>query len=206
VVSSPQPPLPEPSPQPLATVSPPPPTPGIDVLSPPLEAALTRLARMIRAVGARHGLLDQDLDALLQDVRIRVWRAHPTGESIAQLPTSYVYRVAMTAAVDLVRKRRREHDREPAIEEAPSAALASRVHTDEAALASDLGDAIARALASMIEARRVVVRMHLIGYERSEMSALLGWSDDKVRNLLYRGLQDLRERLTHAGYRWPEDG
>lgn len=177
-----------------------------DALSLPLEAALTRLARMIRSVGARHGMADHELDALLQDVRIRVWRAHPTSESIAQLPTSYVYRVAMTAAVDLIRKRRREQEREPPLAEAPLVAMATRAGADEAALASDLGDAIARALESMIEARRVVVRMHLHGYERAEMSGMLGWSEDKVRNLLYRGLQDLRERLTRAGYRWPEDG
>lgn len=60
-------------------------------------------------------------------------------------------------------------------------------------------------LERMVEARRVVVRMHLSGYEREEIIALLGWSDAKVRNLLYRGLQDLRERLTRAGYRWPEE-
>ena len=112
---------------------PPPP----DTFSPQIEATLVRLERLVRAAGARHGVLDDEAEGLLQDVRIRLWRAHTDSEEIARLPTSYVYRTAATAAEETI--------------------------------------------------------------------SLLGWSDAKVRNLLYRGLQDLRERLTQAGYRWPEE-
>ncbi len=54
---------------------------------------------------------------------------------------------------------------------------------------------IARAVDALPEARRAVVRMHLAGYERGEIAALLGWTDGKTRNLLYRGLADLRALL-----------
>jgi len=140
----------------------------------------------------------------MQEVRIRLWQAHANSEEIGRLPTSYVYRTATTAALDLVRRRRRHEDREPTLDTAPTAALVSRSGADADLLASDLGAAIMRELNTMVEARRVVVRMHLAGYEREEMTSLLGWSDAKVRNLLYRGLQDLRERLTRAGYQWPD--
>lgn len=166
---------------------------------------LSRLRRLVRATGLRHGVGDDDAGALLQEVRIRLWRAHSNSEEIGRLPTSYIYRTAITAALDLVRKRRRNEDREPSLDTAPTAALVSRTAADAEVLASDLGAAIMRELNTMVEARRVVVRMHLAGYEREEMTSLLGWSDAKVRNLLYRGLQDLRERLTKAGYRWPEE-
>lgn len=180
-------------------------SPDPDSFSAPIEAALARLERLVRSAGARHGIGDDELGALLQDVRIRLWRAHTDSEEISRLPTSYVYRTATTAALDLIRRRRRNEAREPPIESAPAAALVSRTSADDEVLASDLGAAIMRELNTMVEARRVVVRMHLSGYEREEIISLLGWSDAKVRNLLYRGLQDLRERLTRAGYRWPEE-
>jgi RNA polymerase sigma factor (sigma-70 family) len=159
---------------------------------------------MIRAAGARFGVGDDDIDTLMQDVRIRLWRSRGESEEIAALPTSYVYRTAMAAAVDLVRTRRRGDGRSVSLDSIET--LAARGETDAALLASDLGAAVARALEDLVEARRIVVRLHLSGYERAEIVELLGWSNAKVRNLLYRGLQDLRERLVRAGYRWPDDG
>lgn len=179
--------------------------PHPDSFSLQIEAVLKRLSRMVRATGVRHGIGDDDVNDLMQEIRIRLWRAHPDSEEIGRLPTSYVYRTAITAALDLVRRRRRNEEREPSLDTAPTAALVSRSGADHDALASDLGAAIMRELNTMVEARRVVVRMHLAGYEREDITSQLGWSDAKVRNLLYRGLQDLRERLTRAGYRWPED-
>lgn len=176
-----------------------------DSFSPQLEATLAKLGRLVRAAGAKLGVGDDELTALFQEVRIRLWRAHGESEEIERLPTSYVYRTATTAALDIVRQRRRHSEREPSIDTAPTSALVSRGSADDEVLASDLGAAITRELETMVEARRVVVRMHLSGYPREEIMSILGYSDAKVRNLLYRGLQDLRERLMKAGYRWPED-
>ena len=58
---------------------------------------------------------------------------------------------------------------------------------------------ILEAVAGLPEARRVPVRMHLAGYSRNEIAAALGWSEPKTRNLIYRGLADLRERLLARG-------
>lgn len=173
--------------------------------TPMLDALLARLGRMVRAVGGRHALGADEIDALVQEVRIRIWRAHPESEEIERLPTSYVYRTAMAAAIDLLRQRRRHVERAAPLEEAGAVTAGSAATADAAVLAAELGAAIDRALASMVEARRVVVRMHLAGYGREEMVAMLGWPDGKVRNLLYRGMDDLRERLVRAGYRWPEE-
>ena len=49
------------------------------------------------------------------------------------------------------------------------------------------------------EPRNVVVRLHLSGYHRDEIAQLLGWTEPKVRNLLYRGLEDLRALLLARG-------
>jgi DNA-directed RNA polymerase specialized sigma24 family protein len=68
-----------------------------------------------------------------------------------------------------------------------------------------LAATVHRAIGMLAESRRAVVRMHLAGYEREEIAQLLGWSEAKTRNLLYRGLADLRQVLeswgTHPGAR-----
>jgi RNA polymerase sigma-70 factor (ECF subfamily) len=63
----------------------------------------------------------------------------------------------------------------------------------------ELQEQIARAVESLIPARRSVVRMYLAGYSREEIADVLGWTEAKTRNLLYRGLADLRDRLTAMG-------
>jgi RNA polymerase sigma-70 factor (ECF subfamily) len=37
--------------------------------------------------------------------------------------------------------------------------------------------------------------MHMAGYHRNEIAELLGWTEAKTRNLLYRGLSDLKAKL-----------
>ncbi len=175
-------------------------------LSHSLEALLVRFGRMLRSVGARQGVPDDDLDALVQEVRVRLWQAQRKSEEIERLPTSYVYRTAMAAAVDMVRKRRRSWSREGGIESVAAGNVAAITRTDDSLMAADLGKAIASALATMPEARAIIVRLHLAGYERDEITSLLGRSEGSVRNLLYRGMQDLRDHLVREGYRWPEGG
>ena len=51
----------------------------------------------------------------------------------------------------------------------------------------------------MIESRRRVVRLYLLGYESREIARMLDWTGAKTRNLLSRGLADLRHRLDQQG-------
>ena len=166
-----------------------------DGLSPALEHLVARFSRMVRSVGARHGLSEADLDEVVQDVRIRLWRSGATSEQIAALGASYIYRTAATAALDLLRRRR-----------AHGAVLTDSLDTHAERLVAeprapgelamhDLEQRVAEALSSIPLSRRAVVRMYLSGYEREEIADLLGWSEAKTRNLLYRGLADLRARL-----------
>jgi RNA polymerase sigma factor (sigma-70 family) len=67
---------------------------------------------------------------------------------------------------------------------------------------SELSQQVARAIDDIPASRRPVVRMYLAGHPREEIADLLGWSEAKTRNLLYRGLADLRARLTELGVGW----
>jgi RNA polymerase sigma-70 factor (ECF subfamily) len=173
---------------------------GSDQVSAALESLLSRFAAMVRSVGRRHRLEQSDVDELLQEVRIRLWRARGAGESIGAVPTSYIYRTAVTAALDLIRRRRA---RAGASLDEPTRAgerVAADTDSPERAVESaELAEQVARAIEAIPESRRGVVRMYLAGYPREEIAELLGWSEAKTRNLLYRGLADLRERLTAMG-------
>jgi RNA polymerase sigma factor (sigma-70 family) len=63
----------------------------------------------------------------------------------------------------------------------------------------ELGESIRTALRAVPESRRPVVKLYLAGYSKTEIAELMGCTFDKVRNLLYRGLADLRAQLTQRG-------
>ena len=169
-------------------------------LSAALERTLMRFGAMVGSVGARHGLATSDVDDLMQEVRIRMWKALKTSENIHDAPASYVYRTAMSAAVDLIRARRARKAEVSSV--APNGSerdCATIDRPDRDLRRAELAEQIEKALETLSESRRPVVRMHLAGYDRHEIARLLGWSEAKTRNLLYRGLEDLRTELRHRG-------
>jgi DNA-directed RNA polymerase specialized sigma24 family protein len=62
-------------------------------------------------------------------------------------------------------------------------------------LEEELRDTVAGAVESLIESRRKVVRLYLLDMTIEEISAFYNWSSNKTRNLLYRGLTDLKRTL-----------
>jgi RNA polymerase sigma-70 factor (ECF subfamily) len=173
-------------------------------LSLALEAAVTRFAGMVRQVGRRHRLEEADLDEVMQEVRLRLWRARGTSEQIGEAGASYVYRTAVSASLDLLRRRRArraaDHD---ALDDGAAEVLAAPAPGPLGELeGSELAERVSRAIDAIPASRRPVVRMHLQGYPREEIAELMGWTEAKTRNLLYRGLADLRERLTAEGIGW----
>lgn len=175
-----------------------------DELSGALEEAVASYAAMIRRVGWQHRLADADIDELLQDVRIRIWRARRESEQIRQVTSSYMYRTATSAALDLLRRRRagRSVAVEPDVLQARADAVTTAVGPADDLAESELAEQVASAVDTIAPARRPVVRMHLAGYSREEIAGLLGWTEARTRNLLYRGLADLRERLAAQGIGW----
>ncbi|HEY0972660.1 MAG TPA: sigma-70 family RNA polymerase sigma factor [Gemmatimonadales bacterium] len=175
-----------------------------DDLSSALEEALAGYMALIRRVGWQHRLAGADLDELTQDVRIRIWRARGESEQIRPVTSSYMYRTAVSAALDLLRRRRagRSVAVEPDVLQARADAVSVAVGPADDLAESELAEQVARAVDTIAPARRPVVRMHLAGYSREEIAGLLGWTEAKTRNLLYRGLADLRERLGAQGIGW----
>lgn len=173
----------------------------MDNVSAALESLVSRFGDLLRRAGRRRGLADQDLDELVQDVRIRLWKALETGEKISTITASYAYRTARSAAVDLIRRRRgwRESPLAPEQDAAPAAAAVVEAPQLVAVTRGEVTEQLAGVIAGLARPRAIAVRMHLAGYPREEIAGLMGWTAAKTRNLLYRGLADLRARLAEQG-------
>jgi len=171
-----------------------------DSLSIELEAQLGRYASRVRAAAARYRLAGAEVEEVIQEVRIRLWQALKDGGNVTQAPASYVYRTAVSAAIDLIRRRRarREVDLNP---DGPSVEHVDRAARpgDVAAEENELADIVNQEIATLPKDRALAVRLHLTGYPREEIASLLGWSEARTRHLIYRGLEQLRTRLTARG-------
>jgi RNA polymerase sigma factor (sigma-70 family) len=171
-----------------------------------LEHVVSRFDAFIRRSARRHGLDGVEVDEVVQELRLRMWKSLGTAELIRRAKASYIYRTAISASIDIIRRRRaRRFEAATLDENIADVAIDPRRRTDARVDASDLVASVHRAIALLAESRRAVVRMHLAGYERDEIADLLGWSEAKTRNLLYRGLADLRGILESWGIR-PDSG
>lgn len=167
-----------------------------------IEQLLVRFGEVARRAGTAHGLHGVEIDEVLQEVRIRIWHAGAARDKLESLTSSYIYRTAVSAAVDMLRRRRARQEQrlnDDATAEPVDVPVPSREQPDQRMIGEETQREIETALETLVASRRAVVRMYLKGYSREEIAALLGWSEAKTRNLLYRGLDDLRHRLIAKG-------
>lgn len=153
---------------------------------------------MVLSIGRRAGLGEADMDELIQGVRLRLWRTQGEGERTDTVSATYVHQAARSAAIDIVRARR-------TVIAAASQSIEDTVLHD-AATAPDVlleeQETAARIMAAVNELaadRRAAVKLHLAGYRREEIASMLGWSEIRTRNLVHRGIADLRTRLIALG-------
>lgn len=165
-----------------------------------LEHVVSRFDAFVRRSARRHGLQAHEVDEVVQELRVRMWKSLGTAELIRRAKASYIYRTAISASIDIIRRRRARRAESNDIDEPiVESAADPRRRADAALEEEEVARAVHRGLALLAESRRAVVRMHLAGYDRYEIAELLGWSEPKTRNLLYRGLADLRQILESWG-------
>lgn len=160
-----------------------------------LEELVSRYSRLIRsAVGRVAGPLSEAVaDDIEQAVVISLWRAMPD-EQTPSYPSSYLYRAAVRETVRTMRRLHGGADSE--IDEG---------HRDPApdperrAASGELGSTIRAALATLAPRRRSAVEAHLMGFDVHEVMRMQGWSYNTARNLIARGMADLRQELVRRG-------
>ncbi len=173
--------------------------PGSSEISPDdpdgLDTLLAQCDRHVRRAAARYGIGAAAMDELVQDVRLRLWRATKRAGGWPRSPAAFVHRAAVSAAVDMVRRRRSEGARLGM----PLDDLSIPDRTGSAALDEErLIAVLATALERVSPARRPAVQLHLMGRGLDEIALAMASSPGRARNLLYRGLEELREQLLDA--------
>jgi RNA polymerase sigma factor (sigma-70 family) len=153
------------------------------------DALIKRYARLIRAVVARvKGQADEDVE---QRVAIALWN-RVKGEQTIDHPSSYIYRCAVR---ETVRAMQQQRETAPLVEDL----AAGSPSPDAAAAAGELAELTRRCLDGLSADRRRAAEAHLQGFDVDEIMELYGWSYQKARNLVARGMSDLRERLRALG-------
>jgi RNA polymerase sigma factor (sigma-70 family) len=167
-----------------------------------LEHIVGRFDAFIRRSARRHGLDRAEVDEVVQELRVRMWKSLGTADVIRRAKASYIYRAAISASIDIIRRRRARRFEATSLDDGIAEVTTDPRRRADAGIEGDeLAATVHRAIGMLAESRRAVVRMHLAGYERNEIADLLGWTEPKTRNLLYRGLADLREILDSWGIR-----
>jgi len=138
----------------------------------------------------RFGLDPEDVS---QEIKIKIWKILNTEKEINNYP-SYIKKIVQTSVIDLLRKWKREEgiyfqEKQRRISDT------KQDYSPERQAEDLLKKTIAEAVNSLIDSRRKVVRLYLLDMNIEEISAFYKWSRHKTRNLLYRGLSDLKKIL-----------
>ena len=134
-------------------------------------------------------------DDVEQKVLIALWQAMP-GEQMPDHPSSYIYRAAVRETIRTVRGLQQTSELGPEADKADLSVL-----PDAVLEAKELGRAIRTVLSEIGADRRRAVTAHLVGYDVKEIMAMFDWPYHKARNLIARGMADVRRKLEARGYR-----
>lgn len=163
-------------------------SPGAD-----LETLVRRFAGLVRAavasVDRRRGRdLAEDVE---QTVFLNLWR-QLSREQIIVSPASYLWKSAVRETVRLLKAESRLPT--DSLEDVGSDPPDRRAGADHA-----VSDAFDGALATLSDLRRRAVRAHLEGFSVHEIMKMYSWSYQRARNLVARGMADLRAALRERG-------
>lgn len=167
-----------------------------------LERILRDYGAKLRALVRQHCSPEQGLDPddIEQEVRIKLWKALE-GEKNLDFPASYIQRIVVTTVIDALR-RADARPEEPMPEtgaEAQFELVMRADRPDTSAAGSEMVEIVARCVAELPERRRKPVQLALQGFSPEEIGDLLGLTGTAARNLMYRGLDELKSRLRELG-------
>lgn len=156
-------------------------------------------ARVVRSVSrVCPAWLAAEADDMVQVAMIKVVRELGAREGNTVPPSSYLMKVAYSAMVDEIRRRRRMRET-PLEDAAEPVTLRAADDPERMTEARRIATGVTECLARLAGPRRLAVTLVLQGHTAPEAGRLLGWTVKKVENLVRRGMADLRVCLTAKG-------
>ncbi len=163
---------------------------------------LDEISRSVRAIVMKMfpGIVGQEREDIEQEIKLKLWKMVLAGKNIRNLK-SYLGRMVYTTALDVIAKRKNQMSLDDPASESRASGLVDFAGPGPEALAerSQMRDRILSVVDGLPERRREVLRLHLGGAGIDQMAGSLGWSSNRVRHLLYRGLGDVRKKLEAGG-------
>ncbi len=163
------------------------------------EELRSELIRAVRSLCPRW--LSSRAEDLVQVALVKILELRRRSEQDRDLSSFYLKRVAYSAMVDEIRRleRRRESsletdDGEPIPLPSSSPGPARRQESRE------LGEGIRGCLEALLRPRQLAVTLYLQDVSVVDAARILGWELKHTRNLVYRGLGDLRRCLQEKGF------
>jgi RNA polymerase sigma-70 factor (ECF subfamily) len=162
------------------------------------EALLEKFSWSIKASILKFGLekIGIDPEDVIQEVKIKIWKKFGHEKNICHY-SSYIQRIINSTLVDHIRKVRRQE--KLILHEKQKLLLEERGNPDNSLHGNIFWELVGEAADSLMESRRKIVKLFLADLTIDEISCTLNCSKDKTRNLLYRGLSDLKEKLKNKG-------
>jgi RNA polymerase sigma factor (sigma-70 family) len=175
-----------------------------------IDRMIENFSRLIRAAIGKTSphLSPAEMADIEQEVKISLWKEIRKSEKEIRNLGSYIWKVAFTTTCKMMKRaaaqRRalvRSQDGLSPRELERQGGADSPNHKFEN---KEMLEAVRAAVDSLIDSRRQVVSLFLDGMSADEITSYFGWSDGKARNLLSRGLADVRQALKERGIGFEE--
>jgi RNA polymerase sigma-70 factor (ECF subfamily) len=175
-----------------------------------IENTIEQFSQLIRrAIRKTSPQIDlSDMDDIEQEVKIKIWKEILKSEKEIQNFGSYIWKVTYTTTCRVMKKLFM-HKKQLLLQGESSVSIEDfpelMIHNpDRQYEKKELLELIRESVDSLIESRRQVLKLYLMGMDLNEISEFYAWSDGKTRNLLSRGLSDLRRELLERGIYYKE--
>lgn len=138
----------------------------------------------------------EEREDIEQEVKLKIWQVASNGKKIANL-RSYLWKVVYTTALDLIQERLSNISDEELIKQVDSLNK-SRLELLSPELLlqkKEHADILKNEIHSLPPRRKAVLELYLSGLDLEEITEFLDWGQNEVRHLLYRGIQELTEKV-----------
>jgi RNA polymerase sigma-70 factor, ECF subfamily len=144
-----------------------------------------RYSRPLYRLAYRLTRNESDADDVVQEAFMKVYRNLDSFDARATFST-WLYRIATNAALDLLRRRKRD-DADPIEDELPAPATSDSL---------TFRDALDRGMRTLSgNERTAFVLRHFEGRSINEIGEVLGTHDNATKNTIFRAVRKLREAL-----------
>ena len=141
---------------------------------------------------------ESHFEDIVQRVLVKVVERSEDSSALVPVGPGYWVKAAHNALVDETRRLRSKLEG-PSPPEHEKSWFSEEPGPDRAFQSKQIGAAIYDCLQQQVDARKQAVTLYLHGYSAKESGKVLHYPEKRVRNLVFRGLSDLRRCLSGKG-------